>query len=108
MAAGERFSISSFTTATSLIIAQNDQMPARLGSFGGLNIAVNANSSWLGTLAIDNGVGVIDITSLMTGAGSIGGGAGGKLYRISGFFPWKVWMNVTSIAGSLNVSVSNI
>jgi hypothetical protein len=103
--AGERFSIGSISAATSLMICQNDYLPTRF-PLGGLNLCFNANSNWLGTVSVDNGVGITDITSLLTNAGSVGGAAGQKLFRVVNFYPWKVWLNVSSVAGNVNYSVS--
>lgn len=102
---GERFNVTSFSSVTSVMIAENDYLPSRF-PLGGVNIAFVANSNWLATIGVDNGVGIIDITSLLTGAASVGGVAGGKFFRIQQFFPWKVWLNVTSCPGNVNVSVS--
>lgn len=103
MPAGERFTVTTFTSATSLIISQNDSLPPRI-PLGGLSIAINANSNWMATFAVDNGVGPVDISSLLTGSASIGGGAGQRLYRLPTFTPWKVWMNVNTCQGNVQVA----
>jgi hypothetical protein len=105
MAANERTNITSFSTVTSVQIMQNDFTPRGFYP-GGLTLSFNANSNWLGTIGADNGVGIVDVTSFVTGAASIGGAAGQKLFQKTGFFPWKVWINITSCAGNVNVSAS--
>lgn len=107
MAANERNTINSITTVTSVLIAQNDSVPPRISTWNGVTITINANSNYLATLAVDNGVGAIDCTSFIYGASSLG------LHQLvmqkQGFFPWKLWMNVLSLAGgSVNVSASMI
>lgn len=102
MPANERTQISSFGAVTSLVVAQNDYFPR---TPGGLTLEFAANSSFLATIAADEGVGIVDITSFMTGASSVGA-AGNKLYFKQGYFPWRVWVNVLSLAATTNVQVA--
>lgn len=99
----ERFQITSFSSVTSVVIAENASLPPRVNTLTGLSIAINANSNWLGTIAFDNGVGIVDVTSFFTGAASVGGAAT-KLFYQKGVLPWRVWLNVTSCPGNVNVA----
>lgn len=106
MSAGERFNINTFTAATSVLVAQNDTVPSRINAWGGLNISIKGNSNFLGTLTLDNGNGLVDVTSFFTGAASVGGSAPALFYQKSGWLPWKLWLNVQSINGTTVTAVS--
>jgi len=101
MAAGERFTITGFSTVTSGIVAQNDVLPPREWLMG-LSIQAKATGNYEATISFDNGVGITDVTSMFTSGGATITNQNG--YWAKPVTPWKVWINVTSIQSTKVVS----
>ncbi len=106
MSAGERFTLTNVTGVSSFTIMQADQVPPRVSTWNGLQLAIKGNSNFLATLTLDNGCGLIDVTSFVTGAASIGGATTALFYQKQGFFPWKLWMNVQCGNGVTSISAT--
>lgn len=102
-----RYAVHSFFLATSIFAANStpwttgDFLPR---TFQGTAIQFNQNSAFLATIKADvGGLSALDVTSMLTGAATVGGNG---TWFLKGWSPDNLWVNVTSCLGTVNVAVS--